>query len=339
MRILLTKNGKTILTEIEEESQNSTKKSIRARSIPLKRILPSLAKIKTENKMKSRNDTKINKSKSFIFNDGTNKMIRLKSKKISMPKGFETAYDPVNEKDGILIDSTFGTLPPKTNKFNTISETDSNLFSFKEILPKNILTSSKLQLMAKEKEKERNFICDSSNFRTEYNETTPLFRFKKLVEYPTINDSRGSLIRYLNTREKVTPLTIRNISECDQQKLGRINKMAQIVLHENERQKIREERIKEKIKVIKNHEVAQTTLQRDSAKEDISQIKSTLDSYIGRKDKKDNYKALHYEVVKYWRSKKYDKMTPSQLDHSFLENFRKEDEFKKNGKRLLTDPY
>lgn len=340
MRILITPKGTQLVTEIEEMAL--TTKSMLSQANPRQRNYTSShynphhtsrpkvthpnrfksTKSSSFNQTNSRNNSNHSKRESMQFIDTEKssftvgelkqaKHINLKMPKISFPKNFIEKYEKDFQPSKKII-STSGNFLPSLTSGNMTQEDEINqmnkLYSFKEIIPSETVTEIKLHMINDAKQKAKLSRVTENNFRTIYQSQTELEKFQDILDCPKVTPSKLSLIKYLNEKKKLNPIALKSLVESNPERISRVNKMCQILFHEEEQQRILNEIIKGKLKQKVNSDKLDFQNKIKQMKSEVEGIKDKLNKYSKRLDDRERYRDLHNDiVVHYWNKHDYDK--------------------------------
>ena len=337
MRILVTKQGNTIIQEIDDltpiiaqtNSSFNNYKKLRGNSTGFQMRTPQYNKSKlrlnkfsqTNNKFDnyykilnkkvpnnlklskiklSRNITNLNLEDVEITKDEINsaKKIKVKGKKIYFPKQFAEKYEKIdNEKlNSILINSSNNNnIFPSIASNNSLIEKEKFL-SLGEIIPNNLIKQMKKKIIFDKKLRDRDTIITQNDFRSEYKPESDIQKFNNILSKSKVKSNKLSLIKYLNER-KVDPLTVKLLSHRDGNKINKINKICQIIFQNEEKNKLFNDIVKNKVKQSTNNtrKDFQNTIK--DMGNDMSLIKQRLKKYENSVDNKERYRELHYDMI------------------------------------------
>ena len=373
MRILVTKQGNIIIQDIDTPAQffgssirNSTNNNLNrgystgqlkyTRKINSKFLTSSSKTTKSKNKLINQNlrsfSTMRNKLKKIqvprSIEEGEftkeeiedAKIVKIKNKKIGFPTNFIEKYerDAINTKLG-NNNSFLPTLTSKIQENNNVSSGMDNFInkekylSFGEIIPKNTVRKMEKEILTDRINKEKDYKLTENNFRTYYEPETDIQKFKNVLNNSKLNINKASLIKYLKEK-KLNPLMVKNLSYYDNNKINKINKMCQIYFQNEDKDKLFNDLIKNKIKQQINGTKKEFQNCIHDLGKNINIINEKLEKYDKKVDDRERYRDQFNDIVThYWRKRDYERLnkksTPKmKYMHSFFEG--EEDETRKN---------
>jgi hypothetical protein len=167
----------------------------------------------------------------------------------------------------------------------------------------------KIKMIRDKKMKDKLSKIDENNFRSTYEEKTDIEKLDDLLSYPKINSTKIGLIKYLNNDKKITPYYLRKVVKSNPVQINRMNKLAQIIINQEEKQKLQSNLIENKIENSKNEEKILINQQMDTMKRQMQGFKDKLDKYKTKINKKERYRDLFNDVlIHYWGKYDYDKL-------------------------------
>ena len=95
---------------------------------------------------------------------------------------------------------------------------------------------------------------DENKFRSIYKIKTDLEKLDDILSFPKINSNKISLIRYLNNCKKIKPKILETLVKSNKEKINKLDKLAEVIMNEDENQKLQNSIIQNKIKNIQNEE-------------------------------------------------------------------------------------
>ena len=336
MRILVTKQGNTIIQEIDDltpiiAQNNSTFnnfKKLRGNSTGYQMRTPEFNKPKlrlnkfsqTNNKFNnyykilnkkvpknlklskiklSRNNTNLNMEDIEITKDDINsaKHVKVKGKKIHFPQQFAYKYEKIDsEKLNSIL------MNSSNNKvFPSIASNNSIIgkekyLSLGEIIPNNLIKQMKKKIINDKKQRDRNTIITQNDFRSEYKPESDIQLFNNILSESKVNSNKSSLIKYLNER-KVDPLTVKLLSNRDGNKINKINKICKIIFQNEDKNKLFNDIVQNKVRQSMNNTRKEFQNTIQNIGNDMSIIKQRLKKYENSVDNKERYRELHYDMV------------------------------------------
>ena len=327
MRIIVTKHGIEVVDELDEmnkynplSSQSIGRKNLtsynrKTNSLDSdnRNLYSNTYSLLNDTKRSRRNITQIDFDiENLTPNELKNaKELKLTTTKISFPKSFANNYDD-NDTSSNIIDSNFQLPSLANNKSKTENSSFLNqrYYSFRDIIPNNKITEMKLNIIKDRKMKDKLSRIDETKFRSIYHPKTELENFDDVLNCAKINPNKMGLIRYLNESKNPQPITLKDLINSNSHRLNRMNKICQILLREEERQRVMTQNIQSKIKSSLNAEIIEYQNEINSMKEKINEYKEKMEKYnIKRVDHKENYKDL-YRIMetKVWAKYDFDRL-------------------------------
>jgi hypothetical protein len=200
----------------------------------------------------------------------------------------------------------------KVNEENMTSDSLGNnvrLYTFNDIIPNKTVTDMKIKIIRDQKMKDKLSKVNENNFRSTYQEKTDIEKLDELLSCPKINSTKLGLIKYLNNDKQLTPFYINKVINSDAVQINRMNKLAQILVDKEEKMKLQNNLIENKIENAKNEEKILINKQMDTMKRQMEGFKSRLDKYNKKIDRRERYRDLFNDVViHYWNKYDYDKL-------------------------------
>lgn len=316
MRILITQRGSQFLKEIIEtvgtsHSQNRKKGRMKCNSKKRRLTIPHINRYQANNSIDLLYETNshlktitpfIKTSQSTQTNE-TNaqkiKTVKLTMSKITFPKPFIGKYEAEEKNDKTIISHVNNFLPSLT----TSNET--KLFPFNEIIPPKKITRIKKDFLNETRSKEKMSRIDETCFRSIYLDQTPLEKLNEMMKYPKINSKKENLIKYLSESDKLNPVSLKTIVESDSNQISRVNKMCQILFHQEDQQRLVKEIIQTKLKEKKATDKIEFQNGIDIMKQELNDINAFFNKYSKRVHNRERYREIYNDmVVNHW--KKYD---------------------------------
>ena len=338
MRILVTKEGNIIIQDIDDHSQffgsksniymdnlnnrgHSTGRLQYTRKIPQQISISKYSSKLIRNKLMSPQKgldkstfSVRNKIKNFYLSKNLEdeeftkeeiesaQKIKINNKKTLVPKNFEDKYesDVLNTKPA--NNSILPSVASKNNLDDVIISKEKYL-SFNKIIPKNNITKMKLKILKDRRSKEKETKVTENNFRTQYNNETEIQKFNSALNYGKISVNKSSLIKYLHEK-KLDPHLIEILSSSDNSKLSKMNKMCQIFFQNEDKNKIFNDIIKNKVKQQLNGTKKDFHNGMIGLGKDINLIKAKLTKYNRKVDPREKYIDNFYDMIlNYWNKR------------------------------------
>lgn len=253
------------------------------------------------------------------------KQIRLSTRKITFPKNFAEQYERDNIKSKLANKSILPSLSSKqqeTNNGSNINILKEKYLSFEDIIPINNVKRMKQKILNDIKSKEKNYIFTEDNFRTQYIQESDIQKFNHVLSCGKLNTNYSSLIKYLHEK-KLNPLTVKNISISDSSKISKMNKMCQIFYQNEDKNKLFNDHVKNKIKQHINGTKREFQAEINDLGKDINKIKEKLNKYNKLIDDREKYKEYFNDVVvNHWRKRDYERLNKKSTPKSkYLNTF------------------
>ena len=349
MRILITRDGQEVVEDLEntlDTNQFSTRRTHTknfSQTHYSQRVTLTQSPFSYRNKMNTRN--KINKTNNpyqtfTSFNDLSPMSIRKRMitydpdlqiptssdiknakfhkisahNKVTVSKVMTEKYDDTTEPSSNII-SVNNKIPSFLLKVNEESMTSDSLgnnvrlYTFNDIIPNKTITDMKIKIIRDQKMKDKLSKINESNFRSSYQDKTDIEKLDELLSCPKINSTKLGLIKYLNNDKQLTPFYISKVINSDAVQINRMNKLAQILVDKEEKMKLQNNLIENKIENAKNEEKILINKQMDTMKRQMEGFKNRLDKYNKKIDRRERYRDLFNDVViHYWNKYDYDKL-------------------------------
>ncbi len=230
--------------------------------------------------------------------------------KVTFSKKMAEKYDNNTLKSNIISETN--KIPSsiiKNKSYETLNKNNIKIFSFNEIIPNNVVNRMKIKLIKDKKMKDKLSKIDENNFRSIYSSKTDLEKLDDILSFPKINSTKVGLIKYLNQSKFVNPTTLKTLLHSNPVRINKMNKIAQILIDEEHREKLHKNIIQNKLKNQKKEENMYINNQINNMKDQILGFKERLDKYQKKFDEKDRYKDIFNDIVKhYWNNHNYDKL-------------------------------
>lgn len=351
MRILITKEGNTIIQEIDDSYPNipqittnfnrgySTGHQMRNKQEPKSNLIAnkfSLTNNKFSNFSKILNKKipkNLKKSKIKLFRNISNinmedieitkeeinsaKQIKVTEKKIYFPKEFSDKYEKfeTDKMNSGIINSSNNILPSISQKkdiYDGLNDSNSMLrnkkyISLAEIIPNDSIIQMKKRILDDKRQRDKATIITQNDFRTEYEAESDIQKLNNILSESKVNSNKHSLIKYLKER-KLNPLTIKVISKKNANKINRINKMCQIIFQNEDKEKLFNDFVKNKVKHQLNSTKKDFQNEINNMGNNMSLIKEKLKKYERTVDNKERYRDHFNELLyHYWLKKDFER--------------------------------
>ena len=320
MRILITKEGTEIIEELEKNQFKNrlNKNSFLTKSKSLSQIQKLNSIDSTSIKYFSPKNIK-NKSNLIDFDSKTPNIKYLKNlkihnlnlQKINVSKSIIEKYDRTNSTSNLILSNKISSFLSNENKKISKNKSSNNIkiLSFNEIIPENIVKNMKIQYINDKIMKNKLSKVDENKFRSIYKIKTDLEKLDDILSFPKINSNKISLIRYLNNCKKIKPKILETLVKSNKEKINKLDKLAEVIMNEDENQKLQNSIIQNKIKNIQNEESVYINKEINKMKKQMDGFKNRLEKYKIPIDKKDKYRDLLKDIENnYWNKYNYDKL-------------------------------
>jgi len=202
----------------------------------------------------------------------------------------------------------------------------------KSIPLKNIIDdSSKKNLLEKmnsrERMKEKLFGINDVNFRTPYYQSSKFDKLKNNLDIP-IKSNFINLIQYINSDQDINDRFINNLSKFSNEKLTKLNKISQVVIHNKSNECLFRDHVQKKIQMEKSNIGKDSGDIFNSASRDLiglSEISNDYDFNQYNRNKKEQISQLHHDIKRdYWDKYKLDRLSrrnvrKNSTDSSYLQ--------------------
>ena len=263
--IIITKEGTEIIEELEKNQFKNrlNKNSFLTKSKSLSQIQKLNSIDSTSIKYFSPKNIK-NKSNLIDFDSKTPNIKYLKNlkihnlnlQKINVSKSIIEKYDRTNSTSNLILSNKISSFLSNENKKISKNKSSNNIkiLSFNEIIPENIVKNMKIQYINDKIMKNKLSKVDENKFRSIYKIKTDLEKLDDILSFPKINSNKISLIRYLNNCKKIKPKILETLVKSNKEKINKLDKLAEVIMNEDENQKLQNSIIQNKIKNIQNEE-------------------------------------------------------------------------------------
>jgi len=273
-------------------------------------------RIKIESKEKPRRSRKT-KSMDFASNPNlfnNSKSIIIKQKKIVIPKLIAQKYNTDESYGYLLPDININNLAKtqkssnnndspnqskdkrklsakldnslinqNNNNNGNISRNNETLqlrdsYTLKEIVNKNAYDQLLIKLQKNEEQKNRLKRVDENNFRSDYNESTKLEKFVRLMD-SGIKSNEIALIKYINEKEEISDIFLKKVKESSEDKRIKANKICQIIFNVKMKEKLMNKIKLEKIQEKKEEESSLYKVYLEKMRNNLKDSSETLNNY------------------------------------------------------------
>ena len=337
MRILITPQGETEFTDLSssapKHSMSRTFFNNRSRSTP-------------HNDISKNNFNKTTKGffrfgarKSFFKRDELTvnedellkaKHIKLKKPKLELTKKYFNKYTKESEnvtqeklrsfRRSIIsnepINEIIKKLPSQPKIIPMKKEVINSKIKIKELFSPSTYHKFSEDFIRDEKEKRIDEVLTPDHFRSIYHEKKYSILCMKDILNSTIKRDRTNIIKYYQQKELISPLSVKNLSKYDEERMMKLNKVCQILLHNQENKKKFQERIDKKI-TVKEREIKMTS---SKSMSDMTREMNMTQKILGKYQKKKDNTPLLKQFVKEMKDTYWDKNNASKLEKRTRKN-------------------
>ena len=331
MRILITPQGETEFTDLSssapKHSMSRTFFNNRSRSTP-------------HNDISENNFNKTTKGffrfgarKSFFKRDELTvnedellkaKHIKLKKPKLELTKKYFNKYTKESEnvtqeklrsfRRSIIsnepINEIIKKLPSQPKVIPMKKEVINSTIKIKELFSPSTYHKFSEDFIRDEKEKRIDEVLTPDHFRSIYHEKKYSILCMKDILNSTIKRDRTNIIKYYQQKELISPLSVKNLSKYDEERMMKLNKVCQILLHNQENKKKFQERIDKKI-TVKEREIKMTS---SKSMSDMTREMNMTQKILGKYQRKKDNTPLLKQFVKEMKDTYWDKNNASKLE-------------------------
>ena len=337
MRILITPQGETEFTDLSssapKHSMSRTFFNNRSRSTP-------------HNDISENNFNKTTKGffrfgarKSFFKRDELTvnedellkaKHIKLKKPKLELTKKYFNKYTKESEnvtqeklrsfRRSIIsnepINEIIKKLPSQPKVIPMKKEVINSQIKIKELFSPSAYHKFSEDFIRDEKEKRIDEVLTPDHFRSIYHEKKYSILCMKDILNSTIKRDRTNIIKYYQQKELISPLSVKNLSKYDEERMMKLNKVCQILLHNQENKKKFQERIDKKI-TVKEREIKMTS---SKSMSDMTREMNMTQKILGKYQRKKDNTPLLKQFVKEMKDTYWDKNNASKLEKRTRKN-------------------
>jgi hypothetical protein len=237
--------------------------------------------------------------------------LNIKQKKLQIGKPLADTYikDQGTSQTNFILPSL--NIRKKTETF-TISDNCQSFydpkFSIKDVINEESYKFLKTNYVKQQIMKDRIARIDETKFRSVYFEKKNFEKLEEKLNHK-LSPDKLNLLKYLNERKQIGEIFLDKIITSDEERINKINKICQIVFHNEENAELAKGIIKNKLKILKNNEKIQYKSKIESMGKNIENLSIVLKNYDKKIKKIDKYKDLHKDMEKYWRIHNIDKFT------------------------------
>lgn len=338
MRIILTSEGKKVISELSKEKKIEksqpnyfqTEYSRKSRNVPQimtsSKQIPKMQTQSLKTNISNKTNNIITRNRSTISIDllcPKPKVVNVNVKvlKVVFPKGGAEKYE-VNpyqmkyqfaESKSSKMNQTEMSFPilNQVNSKITQSSNYKGKYSLKDILGTRTISQLKRRLIKDKKDKEEEKAHRGNiEYRSIYHSKSALVNFDEILSNNKIPVSKTNLINYLYLHKKQTnSILLKKISQSNPLQLNQLNKICQMSFSNKEKEKMYQDMRQNKIKEKENQ--IRTNYQNDLIlmKTNMNDIKYTLDYYPNKSYLKECYKESYKDMKKtFWKKYHIDRL-------------------------------
>lgn len=243
------------------------------------------------------------------------KHIKLKKPKLSFTKHIYSNYSREPEtvsleklqsfrRSLIINDDPVKELISKMPVRSSSIKLNKKNIKIKELFSPTTYNKFSKDFIHQEKEKKYFDLLTPDNYRTVYHQKKEGILQMKDILNKEIKSDRTNIIKYFQQKDVISPLSVRNLSTYDDERLLRLNKVCQIVLHNQDNKKKFEELIEKKLVVKERNIKLIASKSVSNMRHDMGLSRKILNKY---NVKKDNTNLLN-QMVKSVKEKHWDKL-------------------------------
>jgi hypothetical protein len=339
---------KKILNQTNKVRSNSTSSHKSPKSPKSPRSSKNVSITKNNNKGKNFKNESLRSSQvkydqeSGVINEDNllnAKKIDIKQKRLPIPKNLTEKYNSDNRIGYILPDLT---ITKKINPSNLWMMNSKNMgysyknnlttpfekpneYTFRDIINENAYFNLKTKLKREKKNKDSLSRIDETKFRSVYGELDRNAKLEDILD-KTINANKITLIKYINQKEKISDNFLNKISESDNDKIIKANKVCQIVFFDKEKNQQLQERIKENIIDKKNKDMIEYKINIEKMGENLKDFSSIIKDYNNNnKNRLSKYRDIHQDTInKYWKRYNVENMMNKTIKDRYKSHTRRD---------------
>lgn len=343
MRIIVTQNGDNFIQSLNQEKvtedTNKNKENLKT---------SSKADLTIESNDKNNEVSKIIQN---MKNSKNLKLIEIKPKKLSIPKNIAEKYNEIKLEEPSLLPVLYRNIPkikenPKLQlntlnksheeidqhsptKENNINSTEENLknpysinynnsnfiktsYKMKEIINDSALKNIKYSIISDVKMKNKLSNVVTNNFRTPF--LTPDEKLSD-IEFALdkkIKSDKANIIQYLNSKLCLSPKFVKSLSNYDEEKFVRLNKICQRVFNQDGKDFDLKTKIDSTIDNMKIFQKSEYKRKMNQMEKEVNTIKNIIEKYPMKNNREKYENLLHDIKKKYWDKISVDK--PAKRD-------------------------
>lgn len=186
-------------------------------------------------------------------------------------------------------------------------------YKMKEIISDKAIENIKNNIISDVKMKNRLTNVKQTNFRTPF--LTPNAKLVDIEEAldKKIKSDKANIIQYLNSKNSLSPKFIKSLSDYDEEKIVRLNKICQRVFNQDNKDNDLKMKINGIIENMHIYQKAEYKRKMGQMEKEVSGIKNICEKYPKRDDR-EKYETLLHDIKKrYWEKINVDKLSRKHL--------------------------
>jgi len=249
--------------------------------------------------------------RSSVDKSNSSRELNIKQRKLQIGKPLADTYikDQSNPQTNFILPIL--NIPKKSDTAVMDSSNESTFgskYTIKDVLNEESYNFLKTNYQKQQKMKDRLSRVDETKFRSVYKDKNYLEKLEEKLNNK-IDPDKLNLLKYLNERKQIGEIFLDKIVTYDEERVNKMNKICQIVFHNEENAELMKGIIKEKLKIFKNKEKIEYKSKIESMGRNIENISELLKNYDRKIKKQDKYKDLHKDMLKYWKNHNIEKFT------------------------------
>jgi hypothetical protein len=296
MRILVTERGEEVMKKVKEECVLSPNKDINKPSSNYS-FMDSVRKV-----LKHSKNYSVSSNTNLLSPTSENtKIYPIKNKKLSIPKNILERYNREKTLEGNLLPNfNINFYPGRFS--NTTSMQSYNLNSMK--LKDCLQDETYIKMLDQINQSEEDMKIKNLSFRNYSNKVTKLSEVENCLNKEFDQHTSVNLIKYLNTKEVLSPVIVKKIANYGNSKIIKLNKVCQILNKQKENEILEKEKVIEKLNTFKKKEMLDYKNEIGYIGERVHSFKQILDENKVSYSREDRFRDIYREQVKRWE--KYD---------------------------------
>jgi hypothetical protein len=336
MRIIISEKGAELMRSMSKEK---VEKDDINRSLEFQKIQRTRMSNRYDPSLHSHTLDSLSKSSKI-------KVLDVKQKKVHIPKNISEKYNnDAEDGNGRLLPNVYLSLntlnlsnSPRNHTIsnnetytdhtlNTVSQYSPKSFRIRELLKDNTMREMEKDVKQASAVRNRLSRVDEGNFRVPFRDPDYLKDIRTSIE-KEVPIENINLIHYLSLKNNVSENFIKQLYSYDQERMKKVNKFCQILVHNQGKEHLLDNEIKTKIqgKNLKELEDYKKSLARMNNDLGVSNI--ILKNNTRFNDKKEKYFFIHGDIQsKYWDRYKIDNLHSPRRRPRIRNGNRKNSEF------------